>query len=228
MKLAALLFVPALVLTAQTPSIREIVDRFDTAQSKLETLQAPFTLTTKRAMLSTPTVHKGQLYLKYQKTFEFVHFAFQAPEDLLLHITPKALVSLNPKTKEGEMLKIGFIKNTNRRFLGLGQNLSYLSDYFDLQVVDTQPLPNAYHLGLKPRSLAMKRRYQTVDIWVDKDSWLPRQVQWTEKGGDSWLVELGTLVPNQPLPAPITGFKVPADAKLREGFSFFASTSRKS
>lgn len=220
--LVALLAAP-LSLVAQT-TVRDVVEHFDAAQAKADTLQAPFTLTIRRALLKTPTVTKGTLYLKGS---DFAHFAFSPPEDLILHLTPKLLVSFNPRTGEGEQLKIGIIRNANRKLMGLGQKLSYLGDYFQIALSPDPQMPTAHHLTLSPRSFSMKRRFQMIHIWVDRDSWLPRQVQWIERGGDSWNLELGTLAVNQALPPAVNGFKVPANTKLQEGFSFFASSSRK-
>ena len=202
------------------PSVKEVAEKFDAAQAKVNTLQAPFTLTTRRALLKTPTVTKGNLYIQGS---DFVHFAFAPPEDLILHLTPKELISYSPAAKQGELLKIGFIKNANRQFLGLGQKLSYLSDYFAIAVSEAKDVANAYQLTLTPRSLSMKKRMQTLDLWVDRDSWLPRQVQWIERGGDSWLLELGPLQTNQAIPPAVTGFKVPDGVPMRSEFSFFAT-----
>ena len=165
---------------AAAPTVKEVVEKFDAAQAKVNTLQAPFTLTTRRALLKTPTVTKGTLFIQGS---DFVHFTFAPPEDLILHLTPKELISYSPGAKQGEMLKIGFIKNANRQFLGLGQKLSYLSDYFAIAVSDAKDVANAIQLTLTPRSLSMKKRMQTMDLWVDHDSYLPRQVQWIERGG---------------------------------------------
>lgn len=208
---------------AAVPAVREVVERFDAAQSKVETLQAPFTLTTRRALLKTPTVTKGTLYIQGS---EYVHFAFAPPEDLVLHLTPKALVSFSPGTKQGEMLKIGIVKNANRQFLGLGQKLSYLSDYFSIACAESKEAGNTYQLTLSPRSLSMKKRMQSMQIWVDRETYLPRQVQWIERGGDSWFLELGPMQTNQPIPATVSGFKVPEGITLRSEFSFFATRKK--
>jgi outer membrane lipoprotein-sorting protein len=208
---------------AAAPAVKEVVEKFDAAQAKLETLQAPFTLTTRRALLKTPTVTKGSLYIQGS---EYVHLAFAPPEDLILHLTPKALISFSPGAKEGELLKIGHVKNANRKFLGLGQKLSYLSDYFAIACADAKDLANAYQLTLSPRSLSMKKRMESLQIWVDRDSYLPRQVQWVERGGDSWFLELGPVQANQPIPAAVSGFKVPEGIPLRSEFSFFATRKK--
>jgi len=218
--LGFLVMISPLAASQTVPSVREVVEHFDAAQAKINSLQAPFTLTTRRALLKTPTVTKGTLYIQGS---DFVHFTFAPPEDLILHLTPKELISYSPEAKQGEMLKIGFIKNSNRQFLGLGQKLSYLSDYFSVAVAEAKDVSNAYQLVLTPRSLSMKKRMQSMGIWVDRDSYLPRQVQWVERGGDSWLVELGTLQINQPIPASVSGFKVPEGVTLKPEFSFFAT-----
>ena len=221
---AFMLLLLALPLAAQAPPpLREVVERFDTAQAQAQTLQCPFTLTLRRSLLKTPSVTKGTMYLQGS---EFAHFAFQPPEDLILHLTPKALISYSPEAREGELLKIGLIKNADRKFLGLGQRLSYLSDYFQIALSDAKDLPNTWFLALTPRTLSLRKRLQVMNLWVDKETWLPRQVQWIERSGDSWFLELGALKINQPLPPGVTGFKLPEGIPLRSEFSFFATRKK--
>ncbi|HLO66126.1 MAG TPA: outer membrane lipoprotein carrier protein LolA [Holophaga sp.] len=216
--LGALALGPA-PLQAQPP-LREVVERFDAAQAKVATLQAPFSLTIRRSLLKTPTVTKGTLWLQES---DFAHFTFAPPEDLVIHITPKALVSYSPGEGAAEMVKIGIIKNANRKFLGLGQKLSYLSDYFRISVADAKEPANTWLLVLEPRSTSVRKRIQLLQIWVDRDTWLPRQMNWVERSGDSWLLELGALALNGPIPASVSGFKVPPGTPTRDEFSFFAT-----
>jgi len=219
LRIAACFLVSAFCFGAPI-TLQEAAERFDAAQARVNTLQAPFALTIRRVLLKTPTVTKGTLYLQGS---DFVHFSFAPPEDLILHLTPKALISYSPAAGVGEMLKIGYIKNANRKFLGLGQKLSYLSDYFKISVDEGKDLKGTYQFTLLPRSLAVKKRMELLTIWVDRDSFLPRQLNWVERGGDSWLLELGPMVTNQTLPAAVTGFKVPAGIPLKDEFSFFAT-----
>lgn len=205
------------------PTLREAVEHFDAAQAQVQTLQCPFTLTLRRALLKTPSVTKGTLYLQGS---DFAHFAFQPPEDLILHLTPKALISYSPEAHSGELMKIGLIKNANRKFLGLGQKLSYLSEYFQIQLGEAKDVNGAWLLAMTPRTLSMRKRMQALNLWVDKETWLPRQVQWVERSGDSWLVELGPLRINQALPAAVTGFKLPEGIPLKRDFSFFATRKK--
>lgn len=222
--LALLLAAPMIAVAAQTaPPLKELVERFDAAQAKVDTLQAPFTLTMRRSMLKTPTVTKGTLYLQGS---DFAHFSFAAPEDLVLHLTPKALISYSPGSKEAEFLKIGMLKNHNRKFMGLGQKLSFLGEYFQIGLGQSKDVAGTYFLMLTPRTLGMKKRMQSLYIWVDHESNLPRQLQWVERSGDSWQLELGTLQVNQPLPQSVTGFKLPEGVSLKSEFSFFATRKK--
>jgi outer membrane lipoprotein-sorting protein len=220
--LAALLGLCTLAAQAPPPLL-DVVERFDAAQAQVQTLQCPFTLTLRRALLKTPSVTRGTLYLQGS---DFAHFAFQPPEDLILHLTPKALISYSPEAKEGELMKIGLIKNSDRKFLGLGQKLSYLSDYFQIALAEAREVPNAWLLALTPRTLSLRKRMQLLNLWVDKDTWLPRQVQWIERSGDSWFLELGALRINQPLPPTVKDFKLPEGIPLRSEFSFFATRKK--
>ena len=219
---ATLLLLLAWPLTGQTapPPLREVVERFDAAQAQVQTLQCPFTLTLRRALLRTPSVTKGTLYLQGS---EFAHFSFQAPEDLILHLTPKALISYSREAHEAEFLKIGIFKNANRKFLGLGQKLSYLSDYFQIALGEAKDGSKTWHLALTPRTLGLRKRMQALNLWVDRDTWLPRQIQWIERSGDSWNLELGPLRINQALPTSVVDFKLPEGTPTRSEFSFFAT-----
>ena len=214
-----------LTLQAQNgkPSLKELVERFDAAQAHVQTLQAPFTLTIRRALLRTPTLIKGSVYLQGS---DFVHFVFHPPEDLIIHLTPKSLVSYSPEAKQGELLKIGSIKNANRKFLGLGQKLSFLSDYFQIGLGEGKEVMGTFFITLMPKTLATKKRMQALYIWVDRETYLPRQIQWVERSGDSWHLELGPLKLNQALPSSIANFKVPEDIPLRSEFSFFATRKK--
>ena len=221
---ALALLLCVLSLGAQTPPpLREVVERFDAAQAQVQTLQCPFTLTLRRALLKTPSVTRGTMYLQGS---DFAHFAFQSPEDLVLHLTPKALISYSPEAREGELMKIGLIKNADRKFLGLGQKLSYLSDYFQIALGEAKDGSNTWHLALAPRTLSLRKRMQALNLWVDKETWLPRQIQWIERSGDSWFLELGALRINQALPVGVTGFKLPEGIPLRSEFSFFATRKK--
>ena len=221
---AAALLLLALPIAAQAPPpLREVVERFDNAQAQVQTLQCPFTLTLRRALLKTPSVTRGTMYLQGS---DFAHFAFQSPEDLILHLTPKVLISYSPGAREGELMKIGFFKNADRKFLGLGQKLSYLSDYFQIALNESKDGSNTWFLALSPRTLSLRKRMQALSLWVDKDTWLPRQVQWIERSGDSWLLELGALRINQPLPSGVKDFKLPEGIPLRSEFSFFATRKK--
>ena len=212
---------PALMAQApQAPSLQEIVERFDAAQASVQTLEAPFTLTTRRALLKTPTVTRGTLYLDGS---EFAHFAFAAPEDLILHLTPKELLSYSPSAKQGERLKVGHVIHANRKFLGLGQKLSYLAQYFEIGLGTSNDLPGTWFLTLYPKTLGIIRRMQALDLWVDQKTWLPKRVLWVDRGGDTWQVDLGALKTNQPLPPSVTGFQIPPDVPLSKSFSFFAT-----
>lgn len=218
------LLLGASLLAQPLPTAKELVDRFDAAQGKVTSLQAPFTLTIRRALLRTPTVTKGTLYLQGS---DFVHFAFAPPEDLVLHLTQKELISYSPAAGQGERLKIGLIRNHDRRFLGLGQKLSELSDYFQLAVGEEKGQPGCLRATLTPRSYKLKKRFQTIFLVIDGDKYLPRQITWEERSGDTWVLELGALQLNAGIPAAVKGFKVPEGASLRADFSFFATRKSK-
>ena len=207
-------------LAGQVPSIREIVDRFDAAQAKIDTLQAPFTLSIKRAMLQTPSITKGTFYLSGSN---FAHFAFLPPEDLIIHVTDKAFVSYMPGSKKGEMKKTGVAKSISRKSLGLGQRLSYFSDFFKLEASEPKDKPGTLMVTLTPRSISFKKKMEKIQVWIDRETYLPKSLTWIERGGDVWSMELGTIQTNRAIQASVLNFAVPAGTQMQSGFSFFSA-----
>jgi hypothetical protein len=77
LRLLGCLVLAALTLGAQPVlDVQQAAERFDAAQARVNTLQAPFTLTIRRVLLKTPTVTKGTVYLQGS---DFIHFSFAAP-----------------------------------------------------------------------------------------------------------------------------------------------------
>ena len=57
---------------------------------------------------------------------------------------------------------------------------------------------------------------QILLLWVDRETYLPRQVNWVERGGDSWMLELGAL-DHQPAAAGLGHRVQAAPGHPREG-----------
>ena len=207
-------------LAGQVPSIKEIVERFDAAQAKADTLQAPFTLSIKRAMLQAPSIIKGMFYLSGS---DCAHFAFSPSEDMVIHVTDRAFVSYSPLKKKGEMVKTGISKSINRKSLGLGYQLSSFSDYFKMEVSESKDAPGVLEVTLTPRSISFKKKIEKIQVWIDRNTYLPKGLTWIEKGGDTWLLELGALQVNRAIPASIINFAVPAGTPMQSEFSFFSA-----
>jgi outer membrane lipoprotein-sorting protein len=210
-------------LFGQAPSIKEIVERFDAAQAKVETLQAPFTLSIKRAMLQAPAVANGTFYLSGS---DCAHFHFAAPNALNVHITPKEIISYSPAEKKGERLKLALLKRPNRKALGLGQQLPFWSDFFRLEASMPNDFPGTIMVTLIPRSLSLKKKMERAQLWIDSETYLPKRLNWVERGGDAWLLELGQMQINRPIPAAIQNFSVPPGTPMQSEFSFFKTQKK--
>ena len=68
------------------------------------------------------------------------------------------------------------------------------------QTLQPEDLPPELFLALQPRTVGMKKRLN----WVDQASLA--EVQWVERSGDIWNLELGPLTLNQPRPSMASAF----------------------
>ena len=226
---ASRFFLPIALAAACCPAsaaapigIRELVESFDSAQARADTIVAPFTLTIQRAMLRAPAVSTGTLYLSGS---DCAHFEFAPPEDLAIHLTNKTLLTLNRAEKKGEALQMRLIKKVDRKALSLGRKLASFSDYFKLEATEAEN-PGEILVTLRPRSLSMKKRTELVQVWMDKQTNLPKRFKWVERGGDAWLLELGRIRTNAAIPAPVLNFALPPGIQAKRGFSFFDSKGK--
>ncbi|MDR1841591.1 MAG: outer membrane lipoprotein carrier protein LolA [Holophagales bacterium] len=208
---------------AELPSIKEIIEKFDAAQAGAETVQAPFTLSIKRSLLQNPAISKGTFYLQGS---DFAHFVFSPPEDLVIRLTPKAIVSYKPLEKTGETLRMGLSGKISRKQLGLSRKLRLFSDYCKLEVSEPPDVPGTVMVTLLPKSISMKKRMKMVQIWIDHETWLPKCINWVERGGDAWLIDLGPIKANAAIPLPVSNFAMPPETPTRQGFSFFAARKK--
>jgi outer membrane lipoprotein-sorting protein len=208
----------ATCLAGEVPSIKSIVEKFDAAQAKVETLQAPFTLSITRVMLKSPVVSKGTFYLSGS---ECANFTFSPPDGLVIHIAPKTVISYSPAEKRAETLKTRLIKTPNRKALALGRKLSYFSDFFKMDASEPKDLPGTLLVTLKPRSLSFRKLIEVIQVWIDRETYLPKRVNWVERGGDAWLIELGQPTINHAIPTSVSYFSVPAGTVVKAEFSFF-------
>jgi outer membrane lipoprotein-sorting protein len=199
-------------------NIKSIVEKFDAAQAKVETLQAPFTLSITRAMLKSPVVSKGTFYLSGS---ECANFTFSPPSGLVIQIAPKSVISYNSIEKSAETLKIRLAKNPDRKALAMGLRLSYFSDFFKIEASEPKDFPRALLVTLRPRSLSLKKYIEVIQIWVDRETHLPKRVNWVERSGDAWLIELGHLNINNTIPTAVANFTVPAGTDMKSEFNFF-------
>jgi len=205
-------------LAGDVPSIKSIVEKFDAAQAKVETYQARFTLSITRAMLKSPVVSKGTFYLSGS---ECANFTFSPPDSLVIHVAPKTVISYSPAEKRAETLKTRLIKTPNRKALALGRKLSYFSDFFKMEASEPKDIPGTLLVTLKPRSLSFRKLIEVIQVWIDRETYLPKKVNWVERGGDAWLVELGQPTINQAIPASVANFSIPAGTATKSEFSFF-------
>jgi outer membrane lipoprotein-sorting protein len=118
-------------------------------------------------------------------------------------------------------LKIRHAKTPNRKSLALGQQLSYFSDFFKMEASEPKDYPSALLITLRPKSLSLKKHIEVIQVWIDRETYLPKKVNWVERGGDAWLIELGQLTINSSIPTLVAKFTVPAGTAMKSEFSFF-------
>jgi outer membrane lipoprotein-sorting protein len=102
----------------------------------------------------------------------------------------------------------------------------FWSDFFKLEASMAKDFPGTILVTLIPRSLSLKKKMERAQLWIDSETYLPKRLNWVERGGDAWLLELGQMQTNRLIPATILNFSVPPGTPMKSEFSFFKSQKK--
>lgn len=234
--LSALVLAPALIFAqvrpavtpsdpyaAFDPALRQVLERFDAAQSRVETLSARFTERKEIGLLKNAVIQKGQFY--HTKPDKFL-WEYLSPEPKVLLMNGKSLVAYYPLQKEAEEIETRLSKRLVKYF-GLGQVFADLQEYYYLSLDPADTLAGTHLIVMKPRMKRLEKRLLEVRIWLDEGVNQVRQLEYREADGDRTLFTFEDIQINAEINPSRYEIKLPKDVRISDSFSgFFAEKGR--
>ena len=210
----------ACLLSAATPAaalpLEEVLAKFDRVQSSIRTLSAEFTETTRSALLKEAIVARGKLYLTKPDS---VRWEYSAPEEMRFVIANDRYTGYFPRRKQAEQRDVRRWGEQLFRFLGLGQASDELAKFYDLRLAESGAGEREILLVLDPKKKRVRKRMESVQFWIDGETYLPRRVQYSGNNGSTRLVEFDRLDVNPELAASLYELQLPEDVQITKGFS---------
>jgi outer membrane lipoprotein-sorting protein len=207
-------------LVAATPAgavpLEEVLANFDRVQASIRTLSAEFTETTHSALLKKAIVARGKLFLTKPDS---VRWEYSAPEEMRFVIANDQYTGYFPTRKQAEQRDVRRWGEQLFRFLGLGQASGELAKFYDIHIADAGVGDGEILLVLDPKRKRVRKRMESVQFWIDGETYLPRRVKYSGHNGSTRLVEFDRLDVNPEIAASLYEVELPADVQVTKGFS---------
>ncbi len=202
------------------PLLTRILHEFDRAQRETGSLVAEFTEKKQLKLLAHPVVSRGELY--YNRPNQ-VRWEYLEPDHKVFVITEEMYVAYYPTLKRAEEVPIKkFVGKRLFRFIGLGQSIDDLGKYYDFRLADASDLPDTWLLLLTPRKQKIRDKMTDMKIWVDKTTFMPRQLRYEEADGDWTMLAFQNMRLNAEIAAQRFHIDLPKDVVVSETFNGFS------
>ncbi|MEE9219039.1 MAG: outer membrane lipoprotein carrier protein LolA [Acidobacteriota bacterium] len=224
--LALSAFAPALAMEEKAhiskvtdpAAVTALLKRFDEVQMRTHTMIASFVEKKRLQLLADEQIQTGTFY--YSKPSNFL-WEYSHPDNKVILISAEQLLIYYPALKRAEEINISRYSKRILRFFGLGQPTAELRKYYDLELADDASMPDTYLLMLDPRKRRVRKRLDSILIWIDRELLVPRQIEYIEVNGDSTRFTFRNLEINSEISAARYDITIPPDVEISKTFSGF-------
>jgi len=219
------LLVPASLPAAAAPpdpdapglSTRErldaLFDRVRVEQTAMRSLEARFTQRKESEMLVEPEVSQGQFsYLAPDR----VRWEFVSPNPMTVVIDKQQMTTWYRDLKRADVIAVGRYSEQVLQYLGASGTLETLLDYFRVQATFPSDAKEPYRLRLDPRYPRIAKRIEAMDVWIDRERFVPVALRYQEPDGDVTEYRFTDIEVNANIPPERFQLDLPSDVKRRQ------------
>lgn len=186
---------PAQQTTSGDRAFDELYRRGQAVNTGLKTLTAHFTETTTSSLLTRPLIEHGTLAVERPAK---VVLRYTVPEERTILIDGNRLVLSWPGRNILQTQNIGQMQGRVQKYF-VNSGPEELRKSFDISVVDQEKRPGTDHVSLLPKRPQIREGLTRLDLWIDQTSLLLAAMRMTFANGDSKLMTLEDVVPNDAL-----------------------------
>jgi outer membrane lipoprotein carrier protein len=187
-----------------------LVRRVSQVQASLKTLTADFEQVRTSHLLAEPSHSRGRFYYRAPDS---VRWDYDAPREMTVLITGGVALTYRPAAKRAERIEVGKAQRRVLRFISAAEPLDKLTEYFTFTFIDAGGSSN-YVLKLKPVTHMIKKRLRSLELEIDRTSFLPVKVSYSEADGDSTVYSFSNIRLNPEQPAGLYALKLPPDVQV--------------
>jgi len=219
--LAALAAIPALAAAPPDPDapglstserLRALFERVRIEQNAVRSLEARFVQRKESEMFLQPEEARG--------VFSFlapdrVRWEFVSPDPMTVLIDDDTMTTWYQDLERADVIAVGRYSGQVLKYLGASGTLETLLDYFRVQAVFPRSGTEPYRLSFDPRYARISKRIEAMEIWIDRERFVPVRMRYVEPGGDVTEYRFSDIEINAGLPAERFELRLPAGVKRR-------------
>jgi len=201
------------------PALRQVLEKFDTAQAGVTALSARFTERKHLGLLKNDVIQQGRFY--HTKPDKFL-WEYSTPEPKVLLMTGSSLVAYYPRQKQAEEIRTRLSRRLIKYF-GIGQVFSDLQEYYKLSIDPANEIAGTHLIIMKPKQRRLEKRVTELRLWLDDRLNQIRQLEYREADGDRTLFVFEEIEVNPAISPARYTLELPNDVKVSDTFSGFFS-----
>lgn len=200
------------------PELVVLVEKVDAKTATIQTIKARFTQRKEIRLLKEPVLMGGNFYFKRQHGFKF---EFNPEDDLLIVITNEATIALSHGSKQASRIKM---KKRHGRLVErlLSDKIKSLSTNFSIALAEPTGAGKVQHMILKPYKRRVKKRIESVHIWINSD-YLINKIKVIAADGDTFELALLELRLNEEIADSFFEVTIPKNYHIGDRMEFLFS-----
>ena len=175
-----------------------VLRQLDNSSQSFHSLSANVERTTVTVVVNDRSTQDGMLLVRGDKML----LQFTAPDSRTILRNGDNIYIYTPGLKQVEEYNIGKNRDLADQFLllGFGTSGSDLQKGFKIRLVGEDKIgdKNDVELELTPESAAVLKQFSKIQIWLDENTWLADQEQFTETGSGDYLTVRYTKMVRNP------------------------------
>lgn len=144
-----------------------------------------------------------------------VRWEFVSPDPMTVVIDDDTMTTWYRDLERADVLKVGRYSEQVLQYLGASGTLETLLDYFRVRAVFPNAPTDPYRLSLDPRYARISKRIESMDVWIDRERFVPVALRYVEPGGDVTEYRFHDIEINAQVPADRFELDLPAGVKRR-------------
>jgi len=154
--------------------LRVLLERVQVEQSSMSTLRARFLLRQDNELLLEPEESKGKF--SYSSPDQ-VRWEYEEPRAMTVVVNKGEMTTWYRDLGRAEVAQVGKYSDRFLKFMSATASLNDLLDSFDARVRFGGDGSEPYRIKLLPRYKRIAKRVSSMTLWIDRDRYLPVQVQ---------------------------------------------------